>query len=292
MQKYKTNCFNHEIYKIKCGDAILNMKSPVVMGILNVTPDSFYDGGRYNCESSILDRAIQIINEGAAIIDLGAYSTRPGAKNVSAEEEYERMAPAVEILRKNFPEAILSIDTFRAEVARKIVEQFGACIINDISGGTIDEEMFGTVADLKVPYIMMHIQGTPQTMQKNPQYDNLMEDISLFFSQRIEQLKQLGVEDVILDPGFGFGKTIDHNYEIVANLDHFQQFNLPILAGLSRKSMIYKFLGGSPETSLNGTSILNTMCLERGANILRVHDVKEAVVCVKLVEKVNIEKLK
>ncbi len=287
MQKYKTNCFKHENYRIKCGDKFINLCNPVVMGILNVTPDSFYDGGKYTCRSAILQRASQIVDEGAAIIDLGAYSTRPGARDISAVEEYERMAPAVALLREKFPDTVLSIDTFRAEVAQKIVEEFGACIINDISGGTMDADMFVTVADLGVPYIMMHIQGTPQTMQNNPKYNNLMEDISRFFTQRIEQLKKMGVEDIIIDPGFGFGKTLDDNYEIVSKLHEFQQFNVPLLAGLSRKSMIYKFLGGSPDTSLNGTSVLNAMCLERGANILRVHDVKQAVECIKLVGKVN-----
>ncbi len=286
MQKYKTNCFNHGNLQIKCGNEKVNLSRPVVMGILNVTPDSFYDGGKYNNQSTILKRATQILEEGAEIIDLGAYSTRPGAKNISAKEEYERMAPAVEILREHFPNTVLSIDTFRAEVAQKIVTEFGDCIINDISGGTMDKEMFSTVAQLQVPYIMMHIQGTPQTMQQNPKYDNLIEDICDFFTERIAQLKNLGVEDIIIDPGFGFGKTIEHNYEIVAKLEAFQRFNMPILAGLSRKSMIYKFIGGSPETSLNGTSILNTMCLERGANILRVHDVKQAVESIQLVEKV------
>ncbi len=287
MQKYKTNCFKHENYRIKCGDKFVNLYQPVVMGILNVTPDSFYDGGKYTCQSAILQRATQIINEGATIIDLGAYSTRPGAKNISAQEEYERMASAVALLREHFPDTVLSIDTFRAEVAKKIITEFGACIINDISGGTMDNEMFATVAALKVPYIMMHIQGTPQTMQENPQYDNLMEDICSFFAQRIEKLRNMGVEDIIIDPGFGFGKTLDDNYKIIAKLEDFQQFKVPLLAGLSRKSMIYKFLGGSPDTSLNGTSVLNTMCLERGANILRVHDVKQAVECVKLVEKTH-----
>lgn len=288
MQKYKTNCLNHENYKIKCGNKLVNLCNPIVMGILNITPDSFFDGGKYTCEEEILKRANGIVEEGATIIDLGAYSTRPGAEHISAEEEYDRMAPAVALIRDNFPDMVISIDTFRAEVARRIINQFGACIINDISGGTMDNEMFATVADLQVPYIMMHIQGTPQTMQNNPEYNNLMEDIGSFFTQRIAQLKELGVDDIIIDPGFGFGKTIEHNYEIVSKLQEFKKFNVPLLAGLSRKSMIYKFIGGSPSTSLNGTSVLNTMCLERGANILRVHDVKQAVECVKLVNKVKI----
>ncbi|MCT4604413.1 MAG: dihydropteroate synthase [Marinifilum sp.] len=267
---------------IKCGNHSINFEIPLVMGILNITPDSFFDGGNYTNESNILKRAEIILSEGADIIDVGAFSTRPGAKNVSVDEEYKRMVPAIKCIRKEFPDAILSIDTFRAEIAKRIVNGFGACIINDISGGTMDDHMFETIGQLKVPYIMMHIKGTPQTMQQNPTYNNLMGEIKSFFEDRIHQLKILGVEDVILDPGFGFGKTLEHNYEIVARLKEFCDYKLPILAGLSRKSMIYKYLGGSADSSLNATTALNMMCLENGASILRVHDVKEAVECVKL----------
>ena len=287
MQNYKTNCFNSDNLTIKCGDNTINFQNPLVMGILNLTPDSFYDGGSYLNEENIIKRACQILEEGADIIDLGAYSTRPGAAEVSADEEYRRMAPAVKYIREKFPDAILSIDTFRAEIAAKIVDEFGACIINDISGGTMDEAMYETVARLQVPYIMMHIKGTPQNMQKNPEYIDLMGELMDFFKERIKQLNDLGCKDIILDPGFGFGKTLDHNYEIVARLKEFDKFNLPVLIGISRKSMIYKFLGGDPSTSLNGTTALNMISLERGASILRVHDVKEAVECVKLYSKIK-----
>ena len=287
MQNYKTNCFNSDNLSIKCGDQIINFKNPLVMGILNLTPDSFYDGGNYLDEKTILERAEQILSEGAEIIDLGAYSTRPGAADVSREEEYRRLAPAVECIRRRFPDAILSIDTFRAEIAKQIVSEFGACIINDISGGTMDENMFSTVGELNVPYIMMHIKGTPQTMQQNPEYDDLMKELIDFFKKRIEQLNEFGVKDIVIDPGFGFGKTLDHNYEIMARLHEFTQLELPLLIGVSRKSMIFKLLGGDPSTSLNGTTALNMLALEGGANILRVHDVKEAVECVKLHSKLK-----
>ncbi|NOU60027.1 dihydropteroate synthase [Marinifilum caeruleilacunae] len=267
---------------IKCGNHSINFETPLVMGILNITPDSFFDGGNYTNESAIVSRAEKILSDGADIIDIGAFSTRPGAENVSADEELKRMAPAVKAIRKEFPEAILSIDTFRSSIARKIVQEYGDCMINDISGGTMDDEMFKTIGELKVPYIMMHIKGTPQTMQNDPTYQDLIGEIKTFFKERLKQLRNFGVEDIILDPGFGFGKTLDHNYEIVARLDEFANLNLPILAGLSRKSMIYKYLGGTPDTSLNGTTALNMICLENGASILRVHDVKEAVECVKL----------
>ncbi|PXX98878.1 dihydropteroate synthase [Marinifilum breve] len=267
---------------IKCGNHSINFETPLVMGILNITPDSFYDGGSYTEEKTILNRAEKILSEGADIIDIGAFSTRPGADDVSEAEEYNRMTPAVKTIRKEFPNAILSIDTFRSNIAKRIVNEFGDCIINDISGGTMDEKMFETMGELQVPYIMMHIKGTPQTMQKNPSYENLIGEIKTFFEERIVKLTDCGVKDVILDPGFGFGKTLEHNYEIVARLNEFSGFKLPILAALSRKSMIYKYLGGTPDSSLNGTTALNMMCLENGANLLRVHDVKEAVECVKL----------
>lgn len=267
---------------IKCGNHSINFETPLVMGILNITPDSFYDGGSYTEEKTILNRAEKILSEGADIIDIGAFSTRPGAEDVSETEEHKRMAPAVKAIKNEFPQAILSIDTFRANIAKRIVSEFGACLINDISGGTMDDKMFETIGELQVPYIMMHIKGTPQTMQKNPYYNDLMGEIKTFFEERIVKLNNYGVKDVILDPGFGFGKTLEHNYEIVARLNEFSDFKLPVLAGLSRKSMIYKYLGGTPDSSLNGTTALNMMCLEKGANILRVHDVNEAVECVKL----------
>ena len=287
MQNYKTNCFNSDNLSIKCGDKLINFQKPLVMGILNLTPDSFYDGGSYLDSSTIVKRAEQIILEGADIIDLGAYSTRPGAAFVEPKEELDRLMPAVECIRKEFPTASLSIDTFRAEIADRIVNQFGSCIINDISGGTMDEKMYETIGQLHVPYIMMHIKGTPQNMQNNPIYENLMGEMIDFFQRRIEKLYKYGANDVILDPGFGFGKTLDHNYEILSKLSEFKKLDLPILIGLSRKSMIYRFLGGDATTSLNGTTALNMMALERGANILRVHDVKEAVECVSLYTKIK-----
>lgn len=287
MQNYKTNCFNSDNLTIKCGDKLINFQKPLVMGILNLTPDSFYDGGLYLDSTRIVKRAEQILLEGAEIIDLGAYSTRPGAATVTTKEELDRMIPAVECIRKEFPEAVLSIDTFRSEVAEKIVRQFGPCIINDISGGTMDKSMYEIIGKLQVPYIMMHIKGTPQNMQDSPTYENLMGEMLDFFRLRVEELKRFGVKDIILDPGFGFGKTLDHNYEILNKLSEFTELKLPLLIGLSRKSMIYRLLGGDPETSLNGTTALNMMALERGANILRVHDVKEAVECVNLHEKIK-----
>ncbi|BAX78536.1 dihydropteroate synthase [Labilibaculum antarcticum] len=287
MQNYKTNCFNSDNLCIKCGDKVINFEKPLVMGILNLTPDSFYDGGSYLDKTAIVKRAEQILSDGAEIIDLGAYSTRPGAAEVSTENEILRMMPAVDCIRKEFPNAILSIDTFRAEVAESVVAEFGACIINDISGGTMDEKMFHTIGKLKVPYIMMHIKGTPQTMQQNPIYDHLMNDMLSFFRSQIKRLNDFGAKDIIIDPGFGFGKTLDHNYEIIAKLQNFNQLDLPVLVGFSRKSMIYKFLGGDASSSLNGTTALNMMALEQGVNILRVHDVKEAVDCVNLYSKIK-----
>lgn len=287
MQNYKTNCFNSDNLSIKCGDKIINFKKPLVMGILNITPDSFYDGGSYLDEITIVNRATQILSDGAEIIDIGAYSTRPGAKEISTQEEIQRMIPAIKSIRKEFPDAVLSIDTFRAEVAKRVVSDFGACMINDISGGTMDEEMFSTIGELQVPYIMMHIKGTPQNMQENPFYKHLMRDILGFFDSQIKKIKDFGVQDIIIDPGFGFGKTLDHNYEVLAKLQQFNVLGFPVLVGLSRKSMIYKLLGGNPASSLNGTTALNMISLEHGANILRVHDVKEAVECVNLYSKIK-----
>lgn len=287
MQNYKTNCFNRDNLSIKCGDKVINFENPVVMGILNLTPDSFFDGGSYLDETSILKRVDQILTEGAGIIDIGAYSTRPGAAIVGLEEEYDRLRPALFCIRKEFPQAVLSIDTFRSEIVDRIISEFGPCLINDISGGTMDLNMFSTIGRLQVPYILMHIKGTPQTMQQNPHYEDLFSEILNFFQNKIRELKDAGVTDVIIDPGFGFGKTLDHNYEILSKLAVFFDFNLPLLVGVSRKSMIYKFIGGNPSTSLNGTTAINMLALERGANILRVHDVKEAVECVKLFGKIK-----
>jgi len=282
MQKYKTNPSNQKIESIMCGKNSISFDKPLVMGILNLTPDSFFDGGQYIDANSILKRAKQIIAEGADIIDLGAYSTRPGAADIDVEEEWRRMQPALAIIRRELPDVVLSIDTFRSELVRRVVGEFGACIVNDISGGTMDDNMFATVAELKVPYIMMHIKGTPQTMQSQTVYKDLMAELVQFFEERVKQLNELGAKDIIIDPGFGFGKTLEHNYQIMSQLEAFKAFNLPLLIGISRKSMIYKLLGGEAKDSLNGTTALNMVALMSGAHILRVHDVKEAVECVKI----------
>lgn len=268
---------------------LLDLSSPQVMGILNVTPDSFYAGSRMQTEEEIARRACQILDEGASIIDIGAYSSRPNAEHISAEEEMRRLRSGLEILNRNHPDAVISVDTFRAGVAEQCVKDYGVAIINDIAAGEMDDRMFETVARLGVPYIMMHMQGTPQDMQKEPHYDNLIKEVFLYFARKVPQLRDRGVKDIILDPGFGFGKTLEHNYELMAHLEEFRVFGLPLLAGVSRKSMIYKLLGGTPQDSLNGTSVLNTIALMKGANILRVHDVREAVECVRIVEKMNKE---
>jgi dihydropteroate synthase len=249
---------------------------PLVMGILNATPDSFYDGGQNNSVEAAVKRAGQILEEGGDIIDIGAMSTRPGSEEVSIEEELQRLIPVVKAVATAYPDAILSVDTYRAAVAREAIAA-GAHIINDIAGGTMDNAMFATVAKLKVPYILMHIQGTPQTMQHNPEYENVVADVLLHLSKKINKLRKLGVADIIIDPGFGFGKTIEHNYQLLNNLDQLRLLGYPILAGLSRKGMIYKPLGLTAEEALPGTIAANRIALEKGAAILRVHDVKEAV---------------
>ena len=263
---------------------LLDLSSPCVMGILNVTPDSFYAGSRMQTEIDITHRIEQIVGEGAGIIDVGAYSSRSNAENVSPAEEMERLRMGLGILRKVQPDAVVSVDTFRADVARMCVEEHGVAIINDIAAGEMDGDMFRTVADLNVPYIMMHMQGTPQNMQQNPHYDNLLKEVFMYFARKVQQLRDLGVKDIILDPGFGFGKTVEHNYELLAHLEEFRIFELPLLAGVSRKSMIYRLLGTTPQEALNGTTVLDTICLLKGADILRVHDVREAVETVKIVE--------
>lgn len=270
--------------EISLGHQQLDLSKPVVMGILNVTPDSFYDGGKYISEVKIIERIHQIMEEGAGIIDVGAYSTRPGAAFVDENDELGRLSWGVELVRKYYPEAIVSIDTFRACVAREIIGCLGPVIVNDISGGTMDDKMFGMVAETKMPYILMHIQGTPQTMQKNPVYENVVTDVRKFFEERIARLNTLGFDKIILDPGFGFGKNLAHNYELMNDTDSFLDLGYPMLIGISRKTMIYKLLGGGPGDALNGTTVLNTIALMKGAKILRVHDVKEAVETVKIYE--------
>lgn len=272
-----------------CGKNSISFDKPLVMGILNLTPDSFFDGGQYIDTDSILKRAKQIVAEGADIIDLGAYSTRPGAEDIDVEEEWRRMQPALTCIRKELPNICLSIDTFRSELVRRVVNEFGACIVNDISGGTLDDKMFETVAELQVPYIMMHIKGTPQSMQSQTDYNDLMGELLNFFNGRLKQLNDLGAKNIIIDPGFGFAKTLEHNYEIMAKLHDFSSLECPLLIGVSRKSMIYKLLGGEAKDSLNGTTALNMIALMGGANILRVHDVKEAAECVKIYNKMQIK---
>ncbi len=260
---------------LRCRGKIINLSTPKVMGILNITSDSFYDGGKYLKINQILRHAENMLDEGADIIDIGAASSRPGADLIQPLDEQVRLLPALKALTKEFPDAIWSVDTYNADTA-KIACHEGAHIINDISAGSFDKEMFNVIAALKVPYIMMHVQGTPQTMQVNPTYDDLLQAVVRYFSKRISRLKQLGVNDIVIDPGFGFGKTIDHNYQLLNNLDLLKLFEQPILVGLSRKSMINNLLNIRAEEALNGTTVLNTIALYKGAAILRVHDVKEA----------------
>ncbi len=254
------------------------------MGILNATPDSFYAKSRHESHEQIVQEAMRMVAEGVDIIDIGGYSSRPGAAHISEEEEMQRLATALEAITRSCPDTPLSVDTFRANIARRCVEEYGVAIINDISGGELDPKMFETVAQLGVPYVMMHMQGTPQTMQQQTHYTDVVAEILRYFALRIDKLVQLGAKDIILDPGFGFGKTIADNYQLLQSLDQFDIFGLPILVGISRKSMIYKLLDTTPEESLTGTTVLNTLALAAGAHILRVHDVKEAVACVKLVQ--------
>jgi len=266
---------------------LISLSSPKVMGILNVTPDSFYSDSRKQTEKAIEERIQVILRDGGDIIDLGGYSSRPDAVEVTSREEMRRLAFALDIIYKHYPDVIISVDTFRADVARQCVEEYGVGIINDISGGEIDPAMFETVAALQVPYILMHMRGTPQTMQQHTEYSDMIEDIMLYFAQKVQQLRLLGINDIIIDPGFGFSKTTDQNYELMSHLKEFKTFDLPLLVGISRKSMIYRFLGGTPADSLNGTVVLNTYSLLNGAHILRVHDVKEAVEAVKIVNKLT-----
>lgn len=261
----------------------MDLSQPKVMGILNVTPDSFYDGGKYNLEAELENQVAKLISEKADFIDIGGYSTRPNASDVSVEEEWERVKSGIMAVRNQSEEIYISVDTFRAEIAKKAIE-FGANLINDISGGSLDSKMFQTVANLQVPYIIMHTRGTPQTMKQLTQYDNILDEILNYFVDRIGKLKALGVKDIIIDLGFGFAKTIEQNYFLLKNLAVFKELELPILVGVSRKSMIYKKLKIQPNEALNGTTALNTIALQNGANILRVHDVKEAKQVVKLNE--------
>jgi dihydropteroate synthase len=262
-------------------------KNPIVMGILNLTPDSFYDGGKYSDEKLILQRVNAMLKEGADIIDIGAYSSRPNAKHISEEEEMMRLLPVIKIIVKEFPNAILSVDTFRSKIAKSSILE-GAHIINDISGGNMDSQMFQTIAKFKVPYILMHMQGIPQSMQDAPNYIDVTKEVLKYFQEKLAQLNSLGVKDVTLDVGFGFGKTIDQNYQLLHNLNSFKDLGYPLLVGLSRKSMLYKLLNILPDQALNATSVVHTLALLNGANILRVHDVKEAVEVVNIIKHYNI----
>ena len=267
---------------INCKGKLIELDSPKVMGIMNITPDSFYDGGRLKNDRDILLHAEKLINEGATFIDLGGYSSRPNAKHISEKEELQRVIPVINMVIDKFPNSLISIDTFRSKVARYAI-QSGACMINDISAGNMDEKMFKTVAELQVPYIMMHMKGTPQTMQNNPTYDDIVHEIIYYFSQKISELRSLGVNDLIIDVGFGFGKTIPQNYILLKNLSLFKSLEVPILTGVSRKSMLYKKIDATAREALNVTTVANTIALMNGTNILRVHDVKEAIESIKII---------
>jgi dihydropteroate synthase len=271
---------------INCKGTLVDLSAPKVMGILNITPDSFYDGGAYKNESEILRKVEKMLSDGATFIDVGAYSSRPGATHISEEEELNRILPVIHLLVKEFPEILISIDTFRSKIAKECI-QAGAAMINDISGGTMDENMFKSVANLQVPYIIMHMLGTPQNMQTNPVYKDITHDLISFFADKIHQLHQLKLNDVLIDVGFGFGKTKDHNFELLKNLSLFKNLEAPILVGISRKSMLYKTLGTSAKEALNASTSANTIALLNGASILRVHDVKEAVEAVKIVAQIR-----
>lgn len=268
---------------INCKGKLIDLSSPKVMGILNVTPDSFFDGGKYKNETDILQQVEKMLLEGATFIDVGAYSSRPGAKHISEEEELQCIVPIIKLLVHQFPEILISVDTFRSTIAQKTIEA-GATMINDVSGGKMDSEMFNTIAKLQVPYIVMHMLGTPQNMQENPKYEDVTKELISFFAAQLFKLHQLKVNDVLIDVGFGFGKNVAHNYELLKNLSLFKTLDAPILAGISRKSMLYKPLETTPQLALNATTSANTIALLNGANILRVHDVKEAIEAIKIVK--------
>ncbi|AWX43543.1 Dihydropteroate synthase [Flagellimonas maritima] len=271
---------------INCRGTLIDLSTPKVMGILNLTPDSFYDGGKYSGEQAILGQVEKMLNDGVTFIDIGAYSSRPGANHVPEAEELKRLLPILQSILKNFPDALISIDTFRSKVASESL-QLGAAIINDISAANLDVEMLNVIAQHQVPYIMMHLKGTPQSMQKRVVYDDLLKDLLFFFSEKINNATSKKINDIIIDPGFGFAKTTAQNYILLNHLDLFQTFKVPILIGLSRKSMVYKILRSTPKEALNGTTALHTIALLKGANILRVHDVKEAHECIKLINELK-----
>jgi dihydropteroate synthase len=269
---------------INCKGQIIDLSTPKIMGILNITPNSFYDGGKYSLENNAISQVEKMLIEGATFVDIGAYSSKPNAEFVSEEEELNRIIPVVKAILKEFPETLLSVDTFRSSIAQECIDN-GAALINDISAGNLDEKMIEVIASNNVPYIMMHLRGTPQTMQSQTNYDNIIKEIITYFSDKINKARSFGINDLIIDPGFGFAKTTNQNYEILSNLELFKILELPLLTGVSRKSIIYKTLDISPDEALNGTTVLNTIAITKGATILRVHDVKEAMECVKLCEK-------
>lgn len=271
---------------INCKGELIDLNTPRVMGILNITPDSFYDGGAYKDDLSVLNQTEKMVLEGATFIDIGAYSSRPNADHISESEELSRLIPIVEIINKNFPDTYISIDTFRSNIA-KIAVETGACLINDISGGNMDSKMFDTVASLQVPYVLMHMEGTPQNMEANATYNNVTQDVLSFFAEKTSLLKQKKVNDIIIDLGFGFGKTLHHNYELLRNMELFKNMEFPILTGVSRKSMLYKLLNTDATKALNATSIANTIAIQKGTSILRVHDVKEAMETIKIVQQIS-----
>lgn len=272
---------------INCKGQLIDLSIPKVMGILNVTPNSFFDGGKYKNEDEIISQVDKMLSEGATFIDIGAYSSKPSAEFVTEQEEIDRIVPAIKLILKHFPEALLSIDTFRAEVAKASIES-GAAIINDIAAGELDDKMVDVIAKYNVPYIMMHMRGNPQTMQSLTQYDDIVKEMLFYFSEKVKKARSLGINDLILDPGFGFAKTTDQNYEVLQKMELFNVLELPVLVGISRKSMIYKTLNNTAQEALNGTTFLNTIALTKGAKILRVHDVKEATECVTLFEKMSL----
>lgn len=274
-------------YLIHCRGTFMDLSVPRIMGIVNVTPDSFYEGSQTMQEQAVMKQIDRMVSEGADIVDVGGYSSRPGAEHISQQEELSRLLPALEKIRTAYPDLILSVDTFRPEVAHIVVKDYEVDIINDISAGEMGPSMFETIAGLNVPYIMMHMKGTPQNMKEKAHYQEMMKEITCYFSARVDDLRRRGVKDIILDPGLGFGKTIEHNYQLLSRLDELKIFGLPLMVGVSRKSMIYKVLDVSPDQALNGTTVLNTLALERGANLLRVHDVKQAREIISLKDKME-----
>jgi dihydropteroate synthase len=271
---------------LNLGGSIMDLSKPRVMGILNVTPDSFYDGSRVSDPSMVLVKAREMIEQGADILDVGAVSSRPGSREISEKEELERLSPVLDAIRKAFPEFPVSVDTWRAGVARTVKESFGIQLINDISSGTFDTEMFSTMAQLGIPYIIMHMQGRPENMQDNPSYENVVDELLQFFAEKVYKLRKLGLNDIVIDPGFGFGKTLEQNYELLARLESFRMFELPLMAGISRKSMIYRLLDSEPDAALNGTTAAHMALLLKGASLLRVHDVRAAVETVKIFQQI------